>query len=52
MIDKFNGSIAELQGSIAGIAGSWTSDGNGKHTFRTKDAKAKEGRLIGSPSPH
>lgn len=37
MTNKFNGTINELQGLMAGIPGDWFDDGNGKHTFRTKD---------------
>ncbi len=37
MTNKFTGSLEELKGLMAGTAGDWSSDGNGKHTFRTKD---------------
>lgn len=37
MTNKFKGTIEELQGLMAGVPGDWSSDGNGKHTFRTKD---------------
>jgi predicted nucleotide-binding protein len=37
MTNKFNGTISELQGLMASIPGDWSGDGNGKHTFRTKD---------------
>ena len=34
---KYNGTFEELKGLMAGIAGSWSEDGAGKHTFRTTD---------------
>lgn len=37
MSNKFNGSIEELKGLMAIVPGDWLEDGNGKHTFRTKD---------------
>lgn len=37
MSNKFNGSIEELKVLMASVPGDWSEDGNGKHTFRTKD---------------
>lgn len=38
MACSFEGSIEELQAKVAasGVNGAWTTDGNGKHTFRSK----------------
>ena len=38
MSNKFNGTLEELKCLMAGVAGDWSDDSNGKHTFRTKDS--------------
>jgi predicted nucleotide-binding protein len=36
-MDRFSGSLEDLQGLLSEIAGDWSSGGNDKHTFRTKE---------------
>lgn len=36
-MNKFNGSLDDLQQILSGISGDWSNGGNGKHTFRTKE---------------